>query len=592
MRRPEWPSACLVEAIKAADAAPPDRPTAPTTLKKSRRKQKRGLRIFLGVIAVLTVLIFGSVFGFRSYRKWQADRFVRRAETYLGWGDNKSATLTARNVLEFAPSNNGALRVMAEVSEREGVSSAIDWRQKVADNNPESVSDAVALAKTAMKFGSLPTAQKALERIGAKAGTSAQYHEALGQLAAAKKDPREAETHFIAALKLKPDDVTLQLELAVVQLRSNDSATKGEAARVLTRLLNDRGVRVAAAKNLIQNALEQRDSDVVHFAEVLLGFPEASFQDRLLCLQLFNRLQLPQFASALTDLQAEAAENPEKLAILLSWMSGNHLGIVALDWTKRLAPEMLMKRPVFVAVADCYISARDWTGLQEWCTKKEWPGLESLRHAYLALSSRSTGDSINSDLEWSKAVKLATTTDDLETLQRAAAKWDWKKESVDLLWTLANNSDKQRAALNTLYQYYGEQGDTASLYRVAAKLARIAPDDPLIQNNFAQLSLLLNADVDHARTLARRVYEERKTDANFASTYAFALFTQRLPDQAVKVMDSLNPEQLKRPEIAAYYGIMLASMGDRNKAQSYLELGKTARLLPEEKKLLDDAFGR
>jgi hypothetical protein len=199
---------------------------------------------------------------------------------------------------------------------------------------------------------------------------------------------------------------------------------------------------------------------------------------------------------------------------------------------------------------------------------------------------------MNADLEWSKAVKQATTPDALETLQRAAAKWDWKKESIDLLWSLANNAPNQRAALNTLYQYYAQQGDTASLYRVAARLSRATPDDPQVQNNFAQLSLLLNADMERARALARRVYEDHKTDASYASTYAFALFTQQLPDQAVKVMNTLSPDDVKRPEVAAYYGIMLAGAGARDKAQPYLELGKTAKLLPEEKKLLDEAFAR
>jgi hypothetical protein len=332
---------------------------------------------------------------------------------------------------------------------------------------------------------------------------------------------------------------------------------------------------------------------VVHYAEILRNLPEASFQDRLLCLQLFHQLQLSQFATALLDMQTEAAQDSNNLTTLLSWMSNNHLSIAALEWIRSLPNDLLRKRPVFVAVADCEASIKDWAALQEWCEKGEWTGLESLRHAYLALALRGNGDSIDADLEWSKAVKQAPTIEEVETLQRAAAKWDWKKESIDLLWSLANsNTPKQRTALDTLYRYYGEQGDTASLYRVAVRLSHVAPDDPQVQNNFAQLSLLLKADMDRARALAHRVYDEHKNDPNFASTYAFALFTQQLPDQAVKVMDTLNPDELKRPEIAAYYGMMLAGTGDRSKAQPYLELGKKARLLPEEKKLFDEAFAR
>ena len=71
---------------------------------------------------------------------------------------------------------------MAEVSEREGSVAAVEWRQKVVEENPNSVADAVALAKTAIKFGALDKAQAALERIGPKAESNPQYHEALGQV--------------------------------------------------------------------------------------------------------------------------------------------------------------------------------------------------------------------------------------------------------------------------------------------------------------------------------------------------------------------------------------------------------------------------
>jgi predicted Zn-dependent protease len=113
-----------------------------------------------------------------------------------------------------------------------------------------------------------------------------------------------------------------------------------------------------------------------------------------------------------------------------------------------------------------------------------------------------------------------------------------------------------------------------------------------IQNNFAQLSLLLNVDVDRARTLARRLYEAHSTNANCASTYAYALYSQGHFDQAAKVMNGLKDDDLKRPEIAAYYGAILASAGARQKAEQFLALSRTAHLLPEEKKIVEEAVAR
>jgi Flp pilus assembly protein TadD len=557
---------------------------------KSRRRQKRiALRLLAGAGALLLLIIAGC-WVYKFCLHWQVRRFVSRGQTYLSWGDYKSATLTARRVLELDATDADALRILAEVCEREGVNLALDWRRQVVKNRPESVSDVVALAQTALKFGDITTAKDALERIGAKAQTNAAYHEALGQLAGANKQPDQAERHFEQALKLQPNDQKVKLELATVQLRSDIAATQDNGRAVLQTLLDDKSLRATAAKTLLQNAVEHKDPELVRFAELLSTFPEAPFADRLISVQIFARLHLPQFASALTSLQTEAAEAPDKLTVLISWMSANNLSLVALDWVKRLPSELLTKDSIPVAIADCYASTQDWAGLEQWCKKSAWKALEFLRHAYLARAARGGNDSINADLEWSKAIKAAVGPNDLETLQRAAAKWGWKKESIDLLWTLTNGSPKQRAALETLYEYYSDQADTGNLYRVAARLSRVAPDDLEIQNNVAQLALLLNVDTERARALAAQLYQQHQSDVNVASTYAFALYSQKHAEQAVRVMSGLREEDLKRPEVAAYYGIMLKAAGDREKAQPFLDLGKTARLLPEEKRLLDDAI--
>ena len=54
-------------------------------------------------------------------------------------------------------------------------------------------------------------------------------------------------------------------------------------------------------------------------------------------------------------------------------------------------------------------------------------------------------------------------------------------------------------------------------------------------------------------------------------------------------MNTLREDQYRDPSLAAYYGIMLAAAGERGKAREYLQIGKTATLLPEEKILIDHA---
>ncbi len=52
---------------------------------------------------------------------------------------------------------------------------------------------------------------------------------------------------------------------------------------------------------------------------------------------------------------------------------------------------------------------------------------------------------------------------------------------------------------------------------------------------------------------------------------------------------SLKPEQLRQPEVASYYGVVLAAAGDQQQAEEFLALSESARLLPEERALIDKA---
>ena len=562
-------------------------------MRKTRRRQERTVLILLfGGAAGLSLFVLAVFGSHKWYQNWQAKRFARRAQTYLSWGDLKSATLTARQVLEFDPNNADGCQVMAEVMERHGMPAAIEWRQRIADHNPRSLPDAIALAKTALKFRQFDKAEAALRQFAATAQSDASYHEVSGQLAMAKNQPAKAESHFQRALTLEPQNRLFQLELSTIQLSATDTKVRDAAQERLEHLIDDSALRVNAARVLLKNAVEHKNPSVVHLAEMLFSFPEAPFADRLICLEVFARLETPQFTTALTQLQEQAAQSPENLSRLISWMSANSLTLVALDWIKRLSAEALRKRPVFMAVADCYVATHDCAGLQNWCNSGEWRDLECLRHAYLARSLRDCGDPISSELEWSKAVKIASGPEAAESLQRTVAQWDWRKQSIELLWQLANYPDKQAGALGTLFQYYSEQGDTADLYRVASRLSRILPNDAQVQNNFAQLALLLNVDLERARELARQLYQSHRTDPSIASTYAYGLFTQGRKQEALEVMNSLGNEALSRPEIAAYYTIVLSAAGDWQKAQQFFEISKQARLLPEERTVVDQAIAR
>ena len=100
------------------------------------------------------------------------------------------------------------------------------------------------------------------------------------------------------------------------------------------------------------------------------------------------------------------------------------------------------------------------------------------------------------------------------------------------------------------------------------------------------LSLLRNEDVSNASQNARSIYERNPKKPDYAATYALALHLQGRTEDGLAVFRKLSPEILHQPAIAGYYGLLLASSGQKDLAREFQQLGEKTAILPEEKALL------
>ena len=69
-------------------------------------------------------------------------------------------------------------------------------------------------------------------------------------------------------------------------------------------------------------------------------------------------------------------------------MTTSGLSLVAIDFERGLPPETLTKWPVPLAMAAAYAKLHDWAALEGWVRNKDWPRLDFMLHAYLALALR------------------------------------------------------------------------------------------------------------------------------------------------------------------------------------------------------------
>ena len=100
---------------------------------------------------------------------------------------------------------------------------------------------------------------------------------------------------------------------------------------------------------------------------------------------------------------------------------------------------------------------------------------------------------------------------------------------------------------------------------------------------------MLGADPARARKIAAELAKKEPTNPAYVSTHAFSLYSRGEIEEALQAIESLTPEQLQAPPIAAYYGVILSAAGQKEKAQEYLRRGRQTFLLPEEKALIAKA---
>lgn len=556
-----------------------------------KRVERTYVKLWLGVIGLLCLLVVVCWGGHRFYVEWQEHKLMRQAHVAYDKNDLRWAAMAAQRAYAVKPESADACRTLAAIAERQNSPEAIDWRRRVVVLNPNSMPDQVALAESALRLEQPAIAIRALAQVPEAQQNDPRFHSTAAHVAQIRKDLVAAEQHLTTAARLAPNDPERQLELAEFQLHSDDPG-KRQVGRALTeRLKSDPKTRLDAFRLLIDDAGRQRhDSASIELAREFEELADATFADRLAALGVLHGLNAPAFTASLTRREAESIQSVDKAVALINWMNRHGLALLAIDWSKQLPPEMLGNLPLRFALADSYLRLNDWGALQTILERGSWDRAEPIRRALQAKAARETGDDSGFEKNWLAAV-AATEGDwaSLNRLQAIAFQWNWSEKATAVLWMLAENRDAQREALQTLYRFYTAQQDTAGLYRTLSRLITVIPHDPILRNNFAQVSLLLKTETSQARGIAQDLYKAHPESAAYASTYAFALFRSGDVKGALKIMNQLRPEQLHDPSVAAYFAILLAASGQQGAAAEYFDLAAKARLLPEEEEMVAQA---
>lgn len=516
------------------------------------------------------------------------NHLIRMAKVFIRYNEFRNASLSLRQALVSDDRNIDAILLMAELSELSNSPQTLIWRKRAVEVAPEHVRYRMDYVKSALKLGETSVAAEALATIDEAGRRTAAYHHLAASIAIAWKQIAKAEFHASKALELEPDNDGYKFNLGLLWLQLADETRQRKGAEIVRAMVDHSEFRSRALRSLAADAAARGDLPTALSNSWDLQLEvDSTLNDRVTHLTLLEKAKDPKADEFLASLRTVVSKDPEAILSVVMATLRPERSRETLAWIDSLPAAVQTSFPVRMATAECYAAARNWDELKKFLDLREWDNLEFLRRAYYARIHRAQGKEELFTEAWDEAIQHATRkTGPLSLLNRLAGEWGWTKESDDLLWDVAGGQFNNIWALEQLYQKYEKAGDSRSLYQVILRLLELKPNDLVAQNNFALLSLLLNVRHEQAIEVARALYSRHSKNPVILSTYAYSLLAQNKVQAALNVFGALSPEQLEDPNVAAYYSLALHAAGKPADAAKYASLAKSARLLPEERALL------
>lgn len=553
------------------------------------------MRKLIIVLSCCIGLLLLGYTSYRGYQVWRQNHLMTMAKGYIAKADIHNTVLCLQQVISINPRNIEACRLMAGLTEAARSPGALVWRQRVLELNPKSFADRLSLVQTAIIFQDYPLAESTLAGVADADKNTAAYQNIAGTAALVAGHPDEAEVYFSTALQLDPSNPVSQVNLAVVRLHGTNELDMAEARIGLQRVIlnsTNATLRSQSRRELIIDAMRFHDiPTALEQSKELIEQSNSVFADKLLRLDILKKVLSPDFRPTLAAYQREAASDPTKLFDLSNWQVDRLSPADALGWLQSLPPETQTNQPAALLAAQCQLQLQDWKGLQNSLQNQTWPDeLEFERHALLARALREQNLEEASVAEWQLALKGAYEKKaPLSSLFRLTVQWKWHSEAEQILWTIVNTYPEEESAAQSLRDALISGGRTRPLMQLFSIEQRRNPSNLSLKNDLAMVALLLDAQELKPNELAREAYQQEPTNSSYASTYAFSLYLQGKPADALKVIQQLKPEDLADPGVAGYYGLILKANGDLAGAKTYLNLSSKAQLLPEEQALFDQA---
>jgi hypothetical protein len=545
--------------------------------------------------AIFSVAIVGaSYIGARhyawpAYKAYRIQKMNREARAFLKAGDLANALLIARKSLQSSTVNAEAWRIAAAAAKARGASDVITYQDNLCRVEP-SRENYLELMRLALRFDVPGIALTPLKALAAGGRGDPEYHRLAADVFLRLAQPLDARYHLRELMQLRPTDAVAQLDLAEIELAA-DTARVDTALRERVRALSARPEfsRRAVAMLLRDNLAGHVVPGTGELARRLAAVADLDVGERLLVIEGYQAVSAAGVPGLIARLENDVAERPADVARVADFLmrTGGEAGAAA--WVATLSPATRGDEDVRAVVAEILRRQHAWTALEIHLRGPQWSRREFLRQALLAYCYRAQGRSADFAESWNLAlIEAGGELRKTLVLLAKVQEWKWVQERYALVWKLFLLVPANEGVRQTLIVWERNQGGTANLNRIFARLVQLEGADSTARNNLAYTDLLLGTNIVRAAQISADLVKAEPNNAYFVTTHALALYRQDRPAEALAQMDRLTLTERTDPVRMLFRAVFLARIGRLAPAAELLNGVVLTGMLPEEKRLADE----
>jgi HEPN domain-containing protein len=549
---------------------------------------------YIGLItsSMAIVAIGGYYIGGPKIREWRQNRSLTEAERYEKNGDYRRALLTLEQTVQLYPRNLEAKRRLANFLERLGQRQALQTWKEIADADPRDSRNLLGLAGAGLRFGEHDTSRQALAQLRQAGQISADYHRLAAGLALVSRDNNALEAALAELTKFQPSDLRVQLNLAVVRLRSTDQA-KAEAGRAaLLELARSDPMRIRAVVELLNDLARRwpRPS-----AERVEAFEQLA---RALTPARGPSLEHPKLNDPVERLVSFAMRQPnpepEDTGALLSWLILNGRAAVGFEWLESLPAATRNSPLVNTAASEAALQTKDWARLRQLLLAGAWGPMPptAVNGLFALRESRQTGAPAV-DGQW--AVVMEACQSSLPALRmalRLCEAWQWPEQQRQVLTAITRAFAAEDWAWRQLISFALARADSEQVWQIYQRWSRATPGNLIVQVETAIMGHLLQQRGAPGPDLTAEFVRLHPANRGAAVAHALALWRGQRLDEALALLATLPPAAFAEPRFALAHGLMLAEAGRARESEQMLNRASGDRLLPAELLLIEQARAR